>query len=607
MFLNPLGLLALFGVPAVVALHLFRRRFQRRRVSALFLWEARSTTSLSGRRRERLLRSPSFWSELLLALLLGLAFAGPRACGTLEARHLVVVLDGSASMAAGAGTEGTEGTASPIEEALAELRTRIDELPSGSRVTVVESGVLPRIAIGPAAFPAEAGARLTELRPSAGRHDLGPAVALALEVAGEGAVTLYTDRFTPEAFPESVGVVALGSPRENLAIVRALRSLAEESTQGDEEVLLTIANLSGRRRTTYVLLSGEAGPLAREELVLDPGERVHLRFELPPETAEVVARLEADAFPLDDEVLLLPTPRRELALAAQLAEGEAVFLGLERAGGEPLGRWRRLVPRSRSATAEEAHLLVAHEEGGGPETWCLLLQAPGTERADLFGGFLLERRHPLLEGVELDGVVWSASTEARLPGLPLLSAGELPLLTEERRGARRLFHLNVDWSRSSLQTSADWPILLDNLARLRRDELDGPRSTNLALGETLHFQAREPATYRLSGPGKTRELRAQGALAVEGLDEVGRYRLEREGVQVTEIAVHFGDDAESDLRGASRGERPSAVELAEEESGSSWVVLLLGTLALAALLLDWWFLRARPARDWIPLPTRKAS
>ena len=40
MFQSPLGLLALLGVPAVVLLHLFRRRFERRPVSALFLWEA---------------------------------------------------------------------------------------------------------------------------------------------------------------------------------------------------------------------------------------------------------------------------------------------------------------------------------------------------------------------------------------------------------------------------------------------------------------------------------------------------------------------------------------------------------------------------------------
>ena len=81
-FLNPLGLLALLAIPTVAALHLFRRRFRPRRVSAVFLWNLEDRTPLAGRTRERLLRSPSLWLELLAALALALALAGPRAgCG----------------------------------------------------------------------------------------------------------------------------------------------------------------------------------------------------------------------------------------------------------------------------------------------------------------------------------------------------------------------------------------------------------------------------------------------------------------------------------------------------------------------------------------------
>ena len=39
-FSNPLGLLALLAIPLVLYLHLFRRRFEPRRVSALFLFAA---------------------------------------------------------------------------------------------------------------------------------------------------------------------------------------------------------------------------------------------------------------------------------------------------------------------------------------------------------------------------------------------------------------------------------------------------------------------------------------------------------------------------------------------------------------------------------------
>jgi hypothetical protein len=607
MFLNPLGLLALLGVPAVIALHLFRRRFERRRVSALFLWEAQTRTALSGRRRENLLRSPSFWSELLLALLLGLAFAGPRACGSLEARHLVVVLDGSASMSAGADL-GSAADSSPRARALARVRDAIDALPSGSRVTVIESGSLPRILIGPAAFPREVGSRLDEYEPSTGRHDLGPAAALAAEVAGEGAVTLFTDRFEVEGLPKQIGVESLGIPLENLAITRAHRSIANDQGLGEEQVLLTVANFSHRPRSTQLELVQAGQVITSRSIELDPGARKHLSFQLSGGTPAVEARLEADAMTLDDSAWLAPAPRRELRLATDLDETARRYLGLERPNTGPLERWLSLVTRSVAAESiADADLAITHGTAGGDSTWNLSLESSGSKRIDLIGPYLLDKRHQLLEGVTLDGVVWSASPELSLPGQPLISAGDVPLLTEEKLDGRIVFHANLDWKRSSIQRSPDWPILLHNLAQLRRERLAGPRSTNIAVGEVFYFQTNGPADYVLEGPGGSRELRALSTLAVEGLERVGQYRLLRGEEMVAELAVHFGDDAESDLRELSTGTRESGMELAAERGGSSWTVMLLGALALCALLADFWFLRPRGAADLAPLPSRRSA
>ncbi|MFT5150183.1 MAG: Ca-activated chloride channel family protein, partial [Planctomycetota bacterium] len=134
MFLHPFGLLALLAVPAVVGLHLFRRRFQPRVVSAVFLWDTLDRAAVAGRKREPLHRSASFWCELFAALLLGLAVAGPRGCGVGEAQHLVVVLDASASMAA-----TIEGE-SAIDRARQKIEDRLEALPRGSRATLIASG-----------------------------------------------------------------------------------------------------------------------------------------------------------------------------------------------------------------------------------------------------------------------------------------------------------------------------------------------------------------------------------------------------------------------------------------------------------------------------------
>jgi hypothetical protein len=593
MFLSPLGLLALLGVPVVVALHLFRRRFRPQRVSALFLWQAGRPTTAAGRRRERLTTSPSFWSEVLLALLLGLAFAGPRGCGTLAARHLVVAVDGSASMSAGDAQQP-----SAIALAREELTDAIEGLPTGSRVTLVLSGPVPRIVAGPAAFPGEALERLASLEPAAGRHDLAPATALALELAGGGAVTLYTDRFAPEAQPEEVTVVALGSPRENAALVSASRLPAEGGAPGEDEVVATVANLSARPRTLSVELVGSRGGAERgATLSLEAGAREAVRLRLAPGTGPVELRLPSDLQPADDTVRLLSPPRRVLDLACELEPELRRALGLERTDGPPLGRLLDLVPETRLAPdAGQAHLVIGGEPTAEGADWRLRLAASSSPGTDLIGPFLVEQRHPLTDGLLLQGVVWSADEELLLPGVPLISAGNLPLMTEEELDGRRVVHLNLDPARSTLQRSPDWPILLANLAEARRDALDGPRATNLAVGETLVFRASEPATYTLVGPGGERELHATASLEVSDLTDPGEYALLREGVEVARLAVHLADDAESDLRALSAGRRTSTRELAEARSDSSLLVLLLTLGALAAALVDWWVLRPRVAR-----------
>ena len=47
-FTAPLGLLALLAIPAIIAIHLFRRRFPPRSVAGLFLWQVVQQTPQGG-------------------------------------------------------------------------------------------------------------------------------------------------------------------------------------------------------------------------------------------------------------------------------------------------------------------------------------------------------------------------------------------------------------------------------------------------------------------------------------------------------------------------------------------------------------------------------
>lgn len=611
MFANPLGLLALLAVPAIVALHLFRRRFQPRVVSALFLWTDPDATPLSGRKRDPLRRSLSLALEILAAVCLALALAGPRGCAGESGRHWVVVVDGSASMGArdprANGASGADRTR--VEIVRADIEARVHDLPRGSRVTIVESGARPRVIAGPAAFPAEALAALAKLDTTALHHDLTSAAALGLQLSGGGAVTCYTDAFRPDDLPPEVEIVAVGAPLENVAIVHATReAAAPTSTSGPraptDRIAVTIANPSTIPASTTVsaVLPLESDAPVSEPRTLDLAahERRTFAFEVPRATGVVEVRLSPDALAVDDHAWLAPRPARVVGLRSNLDDATSSLLGLSSKAGR-VARWLALVDQAVEAESDEtAHLLLTDKVAGGPATWTLRLAPLSSARKDYVGPFLADKRHPLLEGTTLEGVVWSADPDLVLSGAPLVSAGNVPILVEERTALRREYVLDLDPKRSTLARSPDWPILLANLVEERRAELPGVAATNLVVGDVTTWrgpvEAADTTPYVLEGPGTRREHSPRATISIVGFDRPGTYAWTRNGVVLARFGVSFVDPTESDLTGASSGTRAASVSSADAPPQTTWIEWILIAVTLLALLADWWVLQRLTSR-----------
>lgn len=634
MFSTPLGLTALLGVPLVVLLHLFQRRFRPQPVSALFLWGDLETHSPSGRTRQKLLRSPSFWLEILAALLLGLALGGPVACGSGKAEHLVVVLDSSASMAAEPIALASAESPGPIDQAARRLvRERIAKLPANSRVTLIQSGVRPSLIAGPAALPGEAKDALGDWSPGHGRHDLGPAVSLGRELAGAGSVLLVTDHFDELRWNPTVEVVALGTPSGNLAIVRATRAQGRDSQGAKNEfVSLTVANLSPEPRIAnleFTALAPDGSSetvFGRVPMQVPGGESRTHKLDLPPESPSIIVSLADDELSLDNIAYLAPLPPRTLSLFSPLDEELRLGLGLATGieGAGPIDRLLELVPDAvAAASADEAHLTISGAAMGAPTTWSLTIEAPGDERENLIGPFLKDLRDPVVMGTTLEGIVWSHTKGYAPPGVPIISAGGTVLVTREERGAKRIYHLSLDPRRSTLQRSPDWPVFLSNLAEERRAHLPGPLRTTLRTGETLHFRASSSADYTLTGPGGFhRELRGNRELTIEMPTAPGFYTLTRLAEQPTErpatdepetpsleelaratdqvvatLGVNLSDAAESDLRAATTESRESSTGNADTRTPANWLEALLALGALLCLLADGFVLGGHKLRS----------
>lgn len=570
-FATPLALFGLLALPALAAVYLLHNRSRPLPVSSLLLWVDARVAPDGGRRVDRLRPPPAFWLELLALALLALAAAGPHLPANPGARPLVVVLDDSFSMLAG-------GSDSPRTRAADVLREELRRAPRGS-VRFVLAGERPQV-LG------EGTHRAGEVEPllagwacQSPAARLDPAVALALELGGDLATVLVLTDHAPDP-PPGTGRLrwwAFGTPRPNWAFVNASRT---PGPRGDR-LLLEVANLAADARTTTLRVEAGGRDLRRSEVALNAGETHRVVLELPVnDTAVVRAAVGGDDLPFDDAVTLVPTARRPVRYDVRLSDPKL----------------RTVVERAVRATgtatpaADRPHLVfldAAAELPDGDDAWAVRVLAEPDAEAHT-GPFVLDRAHPLTDGLSLAGVVWGAG-KTPLPGSPVVMAGNVPLVTDaEAATGRHELRLRVRPDLSTLTESPAWPALAWNLVRWRAAHLPGLDRANVRLGEEATWTLTTPVeTIDVTRPGGAAgAVPVRGRRAVVRADRPGMYAL-KAGTETAAFAANPLHRDESDLTGCAAGrwgDERDATTLRLEYADATWAVVLL-LLAVATFHL----------------------
>lgn len=556
---EPLGLLALLGVPALVALHLWRARHAPHPTSALFLWPEQRRVLSAGRRRAPLILRGSFWCEVLAVLALAWWLADLHWSPRAPARHLVVVLDDRWRLQAV--VEGASAEAR-LREA---LDARLARLAAGDRVTLIASGAPPRLLAGPAAEVVAARGALAAWRPDAAWHELDAAIALASGLGGAGAEVVVASDRAPGRLPDGVGLLATGrrAATSGLADARWWRDGAGERI---------VAVVHGERTRQPVLRVGQVA-VAGQALA----DGVHVFDRLPPlaegATAELVLPGD-DPLPLDDRVELLRPAWR--AVRVRLA-------------GEAPAAVRPALLAAGAVIADDAPDLSVGGEAA-PGVWRLRVQ-PG-DGAPTLGPFTARREHPLLADLDLAGALWLGGqvVAADAPGLPthqpLLVASGQVLLSEARDGATRDLVLHLDVPRSGLPRHSAWPALFANLVAWRATRLPGLPEPNPRCGQAVRavLPSGVIAAELAMPDGATVRLRpgAEGDLAIPGLPRPGAYALRWPGGEAALRALPL-DPRQADLAGAeSREIAAVAAGRAEVERRRDPLAALLPLVLAAA-------------------------
>ncbi|MBY0231569.1 MAG: hypothetical protein K2W96_19965, partial [Gemmataceae bacterium] len=477
-------------------------------------------------------------------------------------RPLAVVLDDSYSMHAG-------GAQSARALAMDALRKQLDAAPPYS-VRFVLAGDKPQVLAEAARTPSEAMGQLEGWRCLSPIARLSPALAVAGEIGGDQALLLVlTDRAPPPGSVGGQGRVqwwAFGKKRGNVAFVGASRTARD----GRDRCLLEVANLGDEPATRTLSV------LDRQRLELSPGQVRRVVVALPPGTGEVEAKLDADDLPLDDRVILQPVAPRPVGYAFQMADNrlrEALKRGLDATGGVRLA-------------AKSPDLLLTDRAGdvkAGDDAWVCQFLAGEGKPAGYTGPFVLDRTHPLADGLSMRGTVWGCGQEEEIDGAPVVMAGNAVLLSDARREAssgavRHHLRFRYRHALSTLANTPDWPILLANLVSWRAQSLPGPERPNVRVGESVHVGLpgyRDSASLR--SPTDSRTLPVKGRVAAWPANQPGTWTLVADK-ESWKVSANFLDAEESDLRGCEAGRWGDWIDettLRLEYRGVSWLLLIL--------------------------------
>ena len=617
-FANPWGLLGLFAIPTILVIHLFHRKYPPMQIAGLHLWSVDSYVKVAGRKRDRLPITQTLLLELLAALLITLLISQPRFGNIGRVSHWVVILDNSASMSA-----VPPGEESLRDQALAQLRDRVREEGTQNRFTVILTGRRPVMLAGPTVSWPQAQQSLENWKPHLPHHGFRSAWESVSQFGTDaGKVLFLTDRMPEKSvvIPQNMEIISVGQPMSNLAFTSARWSHPHGQTEGS--IYYRLENFS--KSTMKGNITGkqsDGSEFYQHAIDIPAGKAYVAEFSIPEGIGQLELKCTAvgDGLEADNNVTLLePHPRTVkvgLSLGENVHETNLVKKVLQ------------AVDDIEVTSDSSPHLLIGLAEVLPPSDrtlWWLGLgpwdrSKEGRKQAiDLSdqNPYLIEKRHPLVEGMLLGGVYWGGVQNVDLKLSPIISAGEHILLGQLQGTQTTGYFLNIDLKRTNLPSSPDLPIFISNLIEMRRRELPGLRRWNYRFLEDIRFRLPEESveteeenlTLKLThldalnsdadSSGSSRELARTTIVELPPLERTGLYEIQDGEQSLGRFSVNFFDTEESNLLSLHTGHHESAEMTSESafqfDQTYSWIVLLILLIMVMVILYNWFILRAKP-------------
>ena len=584
-FLYPWGLISLASLGGVLFLYFYVFRGRRIPVSALFLWDTGQSLRTEGQKRRR---PPISWPlilELLAALLLSMLVAGLGHSRTTDRRHLVVVLDSTASMNA------ADGQVSFRERANKKLVEIYGLLGTDGRTSLIRTGRGVELVGGRPLSQEDAAALLRDWEPSDPPHSFQPAIELARSLVKENdKVILLTDGAGGAVAGNRANVVTLGigQPVGNTGWVAA-------HWIGKSKLFALVKHFGAGKPKKTVTLRGGGRVLGNTTADFTKRDALPLVFNIPEDVSSVSLELPADGL-ANDNVLRITRPQR-LVLPAKIDVAHPRLDGYLR---------KALVATGKTELIDPAWLALSFSRAGAspvaasPGHFLVRFHVGPKDKAKPYVGpyFInhLAAAGDLLRGVDLHGVIWVADPAfkpADANAEILVSVGDVPLVAITGRAvADQQLIVNIVPEGSSLFRAPAWPVFVSNIVDYVHERSPGLKRFSFRLGESLSF--RRPKAWQgavtIEAPDGARVAFEGDDIYYGRFDKDGIYSVQTKTLRVASLDVNLLAEAESDLTKASSFGDLKEIEAAlmpEKELRLFHRELLVGA---GAMLLCCWLL-----------------
>lgn len=576
---NPLGLLALLGIPAVLAIHFLQRKAVELPVSTLFLLERTQRDAASGRRFERIIPSIPLWMQLLAVLLLAWFLAEPRLQRSGSVQRIAVVLDSSASM--------TVFRKEAISRLTAEL-PKFQGPASSVELTVMESSPSrPRLYAGSSVE--ELKAVLEKWNPLDGLTDPTQALRLARSlVSREGTVIYLTD--TPaESLPFDARLISVGEPIENVGFT-GVSFTREEGALVWRALVRNYSKSPVERTWSIQTATGGTEP---RSFRLEAGALVTLQAAFPTDAKNVRLVLPPDRFPLDDVLPLVAPKPKELTLFTATSPA---FAGLTE---KLLHALDAATATNDAATADLAITSYDPLDPILPPGNSVIFVEDSTRTGAYLKGGIVAEAHPLLDGLNWQSLLVRETIELdRLPSdtvilwqdkRPLIFLREKP--ATDKQAASRQLCFNFDLRLSNAENQPAFIVLLHRFAESIRTTKIAPTSANLETGQPVQLTSAPGIPLQVSFTDLTGQPLPTPEPANRAPSVPGFLTIRQGEATLLDAAVFFADTREADFSACGTADTATAVNESSIERHTKpdplWRVWIL--LLITALLVSWKF------------------